>query len=161
VADENENPVVPESLTRQWTFNSAFLWSIAVLAGWLAFELTAEPAVAAAVICCRFGWKDLLAAMRLRRRNADGTCGRSASWFCLASATMKIFFAASVLIAIIAEMVLFIERRRPQPDPNALMPSAIWGPLVLMVGAIPLAALLALIGVVSARIDGMRAAVRR
>jgi hypothetical protein len=148
------------SSRRRPIVNSALLWSVAVLAGWLTFELTAEPAVAAAVICCRFGWNDVLAAIRLRRRDVDGTGGRAASWFCLASATMKIFLAACVLLAIIAEVVLYIEKRRPQPNPNALMPSAIWGPLFLVAWAIPPATVLALTGVISARIHRVRAGQR-
>jgi hypothetical protein len=134
----------------------ALVWSIVALAGWLAFDLTAEPAVAAAILCGRFGWDDLLTAIWLRRRDPDRARGRTCAWFCLASGTMKVFFSACVLTALIAEVVTFIEARQPQPNPNAPMPEAIWGPLLLMAGATPLIALLALTGAISARIHGVR-----
>jgi hypothetical protein len=68
---------------------------------------------------------------------------------------MKVFLSACALTALIAEVVVFIERHRPQPNPNALIPDAIWGSLVLMAGAMPLAALLALVGILSARLHGV------
>jgi hypothetical protein len=151
-----DGPVTPEPSAQRRAWNLALVWSIVGLAGWLAFDLTAEPAVAAAILCGRFGWDDLLTAIWLRRRDPDRARGRTCSWFCLASGTMKIFFSACVLTALIAEVVTFIEARQPQPNPNALMPEAIWGPLLLMAGATPLVALLGLTGVFSARIHGVR-----
>jgi hypothetical protein len=151
-----DSRVAPEHSAHKRAWNSAFLWSIAALAGWLAFDLTAEPAVAAAVLCCRFGWNDLPTAVRLRLCDPDRARGRAFSWFYLASATMKVFLSACALTALIAEVVVFIERHRPQPNPNALMPDAIWGPLLLMAVAMPLAALLALVGILSAHIHGVQ-----
>jgi hypothetical protein len=151
-----DGPVTPEPSAQKGAWNSALVWSIAALAGWLAFDLTAEPAIAAAVLCGRFGWNDLLTALRLRRCDPDRARGCAYSWFYLASGTMKVFLSACALTALIAEVVVFIERRRPQPDPNALMPDAIWGPLLLMAVAMPLAALLALVGILSARIHGVQ-----
>jgi hypothetical protein len=149
-------PVAPEVSAHKRAGNSALFWSITALAGWLAFDLSAEPAVAAAVLCCRFGWNDLLTAVRLRRCDPDRARGRAISWFYLASGTMKVSLSACAVTALIAEVVVFIERRRPQPNPNALMPDAIWGSLLLMAIAMPLAALLALVGIISARIHGVQ-----
>ena len=76
---------VDEPFLPQPGWNRALVWSTLALVAWVGFELTAQPAVVAAVVCSRCGWKDLLTALWLRRRDPHRGRGRACSWFCLSA----------------------------------------------------------------------------
>ena len=66
-------------------WNRALVWSTLALVAWVGFELTAQPAVVAAVFCSKVGWNDFLTAVWLRRRDPHPGRGRACSWFCLSA----------------------------------------------------------------------------
>lgn len=137
-------------------WNRALVWSTLGLFGWLAFELTAQPALVAAILCTRFGWNDLLTAVWLRRHDPIKGRARACSWFCLASGVMKMVLSAFGLAMIISTVMAIVEGGKPRQNPNPQFPEAFWGPAIMMTAGTPVLALLALIGCVSARMNRIR-----
>jgi hypothetical protein len=77
-------------------------WPALLLAGWLLYEATAQPGLAAAVTCAKFGWADFQAARWLLRVDPDRRRGRACFWFYLAFGLWKVaVLATAVTIAIL------------------------------------------------------------
>ena len=148
---ENSETTVEDPFVPQSAWNRALVWSTLALVAWLGFELTAQPAVVAAVVCSKFGWNDLLTALWLRRRDPHRGRGRACSWFCLSAGVTKMVIAAFTLTMVISAVLISIEGVKPQANPNAPFPVVVWGPGILMAVGLPILALLAFVGCVSAR----------
>jgi hypothetical protein len=123
-------------------------WSLFILLALIAFELTAQPAVSAVVLCCKFGWNDLRTGVWLRRRDPWPARGRACSWFCFAWALAKIALAAFVSAEVVFVLIHVIERNGPAPvnPPNSFI-----GVALLLLIAMPVAAFFAAVGCVVAR----------
>ncbi len=88
---------------------SRLAWSIFGLLALLVFELTADPALAACVLSTKFGWKNVLTANWLRKRDPARGRGLACFWFELMIGALKILigtFASSV--AIVATFVVWL-----------------------------------------------------
>ncbi len=76
-------------------------WPVLLLAGWLLYELTAEPGLAAAVGCAKFGWADLRAACWLRRVDPDRRRGSTCFWCYLTFALWKVAVMATLAMILL------------------------------------------------------------
>jgi len=140
------DPFLPRSI-----WNRALVWSMLGLIAWLGFELTAQPAVVAAVVCSKCGWNDLLTAVWLRRRDPHRGRGRACSWFCLSAGVTKMVISAFAMTMLISTVMVFTAGVQARPNPNPQFPDAFWGPLILMTAGAPVLSLLAFVGCLSAR----------
>jgi hypothetical protein len=132
-------------------WNPAIVWSGLGFIGWLAFELTAQPALVAVIVCSRFGWDDILTAFWLRRHDPHRGRGRTCFWFCLASAVLKMILTACAMAMLFAAVMDLLGGHKPQQNGNPQFPKAFFGPLYVMAAGIPLLGICAGIGCVSAR----------
>jgi hypothetical protein len=73
-------------------------WTVLLVFGWLLYEATAQPGLAAAITCAKFGWADFQAARWLRRVDPDRGRGRACFWFYLAFGLWKIAVLATVMM---------------------------------------------------------------
>ena len=73
-------------------------WLVVAALAFLAFELTANPALALALGCLKFGWNDFRTAHRLRRIDPDRQRGRVCARFYRAWGLWKISIVATVLM---------------------------------------------------------------
>src|SRR5437763_14614346 len=87
-----------EQAPRSWGVHVS--WSAFFLLGWLLYECTSQPGLAAAVTCAKFGWSDWRAGWWLRRVDPDERRGRTCFWFYLAYGLWK--------VAVMASLVLFV-----------------------------------------------------
>ncbi|MSR57973.1 MAG: hypothetical protein EXS05_09895 [Planctomycetaceae bacterium] len=132
-----------------------FLWLAFAVVAFVAFELTAEPAVSVVVMCCKFGWNDVLTAFWLRRNDPWRGRGRACFWFCLASAATKVVLTAFVLIM----LVVYILHAALGPRPGngaADAPATFIAASVVLMSGMPLVTLFGVIGCLSARKHGVR-----
>lgn len=128
-------------------------WSLFILLAFLAFELTAQPAVSAVVLCCKVGWSDLRTGLWLRRRDPWPARGRACSWFCFAWGLAKISVVAIVSGMAIFVLVHAMEGNGPAP---VKPPHSLIGVMLLLLTAIPVAAFLAAAGCIVARSHRIR-----
>jgi hypothetical protein len=153
---DSPEETIEETLLPRWVWNKALGWSTLALIAWLAFELTAQPAVVAAVVCSKCGWNDLLTALWLRRRDPHRGRSRACAWFCLSSGVTKMVISAFAMTMLISTVLAFMEAGKPRPNANPHFPVVFWGPLILMTAGAPVLALLAFCGIVSARCNRVR-----
>jgi len=132
-----------------WT--GALIWSALGLVGWLVLELTAQPALGAAIVCSRFGWKDLRTALWLRRADPHRARRNACFWFCLSLGMQRILLAAFGL----AMLIVAVQGVGPNPNAGDDLPAAFYGVGVLMLLGAPSLTVFALIGYVTARRGGI------
>ena len=72
------------------------LWALLLIVAWLVFELTAQPALAVAAVCVKFGWEDFRTARWLRRSDPDRLRGRACFWLYVASGLWKTAITGTV-----------------------------------------------------------------
>lgn len=92
-------------------------WSALLVAGWTLYELTTQPALAAVVVCLKFGWEDFRTAIWLRR--VDPYRPRAKACFALyvASGLWKTAVTASIMLfAIVVVTAIAPERAGPRPQ---------------------------------------------
>jgi hypothetical protein len=97
----------------------ALTWPLVLTAGWLIYEVTAQPNLGAVFVCAKFGWNDFRTAFWLRRHDSDSGRGWACFWFYLSSALWKIAITAVLVILLVA--FLSAGPQQPQPRP-ALVP---------------------------------------
>jgi hypothetical protein len=92
-------------------------WPALVLAGWLLYEVTADPGLASAVACAKFGWADLRAACWLRRVDPDRRRGMTCFWCYLTFGLWKVAVMAT-LTMILLGFFGAVFAGRPPPGNN-------------------------------------------
>ncbi len=95
---EDTREVGKEEAERSPWLASSLLWPMLIGAGWLVYELTAQPGLAAPVACAKFGWNDAATAWWLRRTDPYRRRGRIHSWLYLSSGLWKVAITATVLM---------------------------------------------------------------
>lgn len=118
-----------EGRTARW--HSPLTWSALIVAGWTLYELTTQPALAAVVICLKFGWEDFRTAFWLRR--SDPYQARAKACFALyvASGLWKTAITATIMFFAIAVATAITERAGPRPQPGKVdVPLTFIGSLV-------------------------------
>ncbi len=83
-------------------------WATLAMAGLLVFEFTREPALAAAVICAKFGWNDLRTAFWIRRVDPRPERGRTCFWFFLAAGLWRIVVSALIALVIVLFLAIIV-----------------------------------------------------
>jgi hypothetical protein len=146
-----DDPFLPHS-----AWNRALVWSMLGLVAWAGFELTAQPAVVAAVVCSKVGWNDLLTAVWLRRRDPHRGRGRACSWFCLSAGVTKMVISSFAMTILLSTVLAVMEGGKPRQNANPQFPVVLTGPLILMAAGAPVLALLAFLGCLSARWNRVR-----
>jgi len=82
----------------QWAFH---VWSwITLLVLFVALELWVDPLLASFVVCLKLGWRDVWAAIQLRR-HCDPALARAMSLYCLAQACFKVALGSMFLVAVV------------------------------------------------------------
>jgi hypothetical protein len=102
----------PEWSPVRWAFH---VWSwIALVALFIVLEVFVDPLTASLVLCLKLGWRDLLAAARLRG-HPDARIAHSLGWYCLAQACYKVALAgvAVAWIVVACEAALGVP---PRPE---------------------------------------------
>jgi hypothetical protein len=97
-----------------------FAWPFLLALAWLLYELTAQPHLAAVVVCIKFGWNDMRAAVWLRRTDPERRRGRACFWIYLASGLWKIAMTAVLTMFACAFLI-----KPPAPQPQAVMPDSL------------------------------------
>src|SRR5262249_1758646 len=98
-------------------------WSALLLAGWLVYEITAQPALAGVTICLKFGWNDFLTGRWLRRTDPDRRRGLTCFWLYTSSGLWKISVAGAGIEYAGALVDLLFNRQAGLPAGNGLAPS--------------------------------------
>jgi hypothetical protein len=93
-------------------------WPVLVLAGWLLYECTAEPGLAAAVACAKFGWADLQAAWWLRRVDPDRRRGTTCFWCYLTFGLWKVAVMATLTMILLGFLAALLDGGRRPPAAN-------------------------------------------
>lgn len=134
-----------ETPARGWS--ERVTWGAMLPLGWLIYEVTARPSFAIVVACARFGWNDFVTAHWLLRTDPDRGRGRTCFWFYLASGLWKITVAAFVITGTILIVTLTLNGNPPRGLVDVGITAAV---------GISLLAIIPLIGVINARISGVK-----
>jgi hypothetical protein len=97
-----------ENTGRSWSPHLS--WPMLVFAGWLVYEFTAQPALAAAVACAKFGWADLRTACWLRRVDPDRLRGQTCFWCYLTYGLWKVAVMATATMVSLSFLGVILER---------------------------------------------------
>lgn len=134
---------------------SQIVWPIFALLALLAFELTADAALACLVLSTKFGWQNALTAIWLRRRDPHRARGLACCWFELVIGAAKILFGTFALsTTIVAACVIWFANNKGVRVPawvDQLLTAWFSGAFKVMGGAMIATALLGCAGCVYAR----------
>lgn len=75
-------------------------WTALLLVGWLIYEFTAQPGLAAFAVCTKLTWNDFATARWLSRVDYNWRRARMCFWFYLAFGLWKMAVAGGALIAL-------------------------------------------------------------
>jgi hypothetical protein len=109
---------------RGWFDRLHLSWPMLLLAGWLMYEFTAQPGLAALVACAKFGWSDVRTAFWLRRVDPDRPRGQTCFWAYLAFSLWKVAMMATITMIAIGFFSVILEhiQRQPPANPNDVSP---------------------------------------
>ncbi len=110
-----------EAPTRPWHIHIS--WYAVILAGVLLYEMTAQPGLAAAVTCSKFGWRDWRVALWLRRVDPDWKRGRTCFWFYLSFGLWKVALLATLMMMLL--LLAMSPGCRVLPGGNKLSPAIV------------------------------------
>lgn len=96
-------------------------WSVLFAAGWLIYEITAQPNLGAVIVCAKFGWTDFRAALWLRRIDPNRPRARACFWLYLASGLWKIAMTATLTIFAFAFLAASLRPAQPPVQARAIM----------------------------------------
>jgi hypothetical protein len=103
---------------------------VVLLAGWLLYELTAEPALAVALACGKFGWSDARSAFWLRRVDPDRRRGAACFWWYLTFGLWKVALTATLTMILLGYVSLALGGGAAPPPPRQA-PSPVLGGALL------------------------------
>ena len=81
--------------------------------GWIIYEVTHNPAMAAMAMCLKFGWEDFRTARWLWRTDPDRNRGRACYWLYLASGLWQtaVIGVAMVLLTVALDQVIQVQQQ--------------------------------------------------
>jgi hypothetical protein len=137
--------------------SSRLAWPLVLVAGFLLFEFTADPALGILMGCLKFGWDELRFSRRLRREDPESVRGRVCARFYEAFALWRVSLVALgvMFLAILVHGALHDRARPPgQPAPEEPPREFITASLILVVGfgAAALSSMLAVIAALRHRV---------
>jgi hypothetical protein len=103
-------PLGEDRPRRRWRFPFGWLGLLAL--GWVLYETTHQPALAAVAVCLKFGWEDFAVARWLYRVDPDVARARASSWLYFAWGLWK---TASVAFLMSVGFALVVPRVAPAP----------------------------------------------
>lgn len=107
---------------RGWFDRLHLSWPMLFVAGWLLYEFTAQPGLAALVACAKFGWADVRTAFWLRRVDPDRRRGETCFWSYLTYGLWKVAILATLSILGIGMLHdCFVHLRAPQAGHDSLL----------------------------------------
>ena len=119
--DEPMQPETHFSDERQWPYedlSGAIVWSLVIAAGFLIFEVTAEPALSVPVVGAKFAWDDFLTAWWFRKADPSRPRGRIHCWVYIALGLVKMALTAAVmLVPILALLIIFSQPNQAGKSP--------------------------------------------
>jgi hypothetical protein len=101
-----------------WFARLHLSWPMLLLAGWLLYEFTAQPGLAALIACAKFGWPDVRTALWLRRVDPDRRRGQTCYWCYLSFGMWKITMMSTVtmILLVIVNVIRVCALGRPGGD---------------------------------------------
>jgi hypothetical protein len=103
---------------RGWFGRLHLSWPMLFLAGWLLYEFTAEPGLAALVACAKFGWADVRTAFWLRRVDPDRSRGQTCFWGYLTYGLWKVAIMAMLTMIVLGLLNVMVARAAGQARAN-------------------------------------------
>ena len=103
---------------RGWFGRLHLGWPMLFLAGWLLYEFTAQPGLAALVACAKFGWADVRTAFWLRRVDPDRSRGQTCFWCYLSYGLWKVAIMATLTMIVLGLLNVIVERAAGQAQAN-------------------------------------------
>ena len=88
---------------------------VLLVVGWIIYEVTHQPAVAAMAMCMKFGWEDFRTARWLLRTDPSRSRGRTCAWLYIASGLWQaaVIGLAMVLLSVALDQVIQANRQGP------------------------------------------------
>jgi hypothetical protein len=126
-----------------------------LLAGWLLYEFTAQPGLAALVACAKFGWPDVRTADWLRRIDPDRRRGQTCFWCYLSFGMWKITVMSTVTMILLLIVNVIRVCALGQPGGNIIVPM-ILGSISAAVIGVGLLCLTTYVALWMARRNGIR-----
>lgn len=126
------------------------------LAGWLLYEFTAQPGLAALVACAKFGMNEVHTAFWLRRVDPDRGRGQTCFWAYLTYGLWKVAIMATLTMIAIGFVGALFNRAPRQPQPNNGFSPVLGGALAAATAGFGLSFPTSYIALWSARRNGVR-----
>jgi hypothetical protein len=117
---------------RGWFGRLHLSWPMLFLAGWLLYEFTAQPGLAALVACAKFGWVDVRTALWLRRVDPDRGRGQTCFWAYLTYGLWKVAVMATLMMIALGMFGVVFDRAARQPQANNGISPVFGGALAAM-----------------------------
>ena len=117
---------------RGWFGRLHLSWPMLFLAGWLLYEFTAQPGLAALVACAKFGWSDMRTGVWLRRVDPDRYRGQTCFWAYLTYGLWKIAVMATLTMIVLGVLGVLFDRAARQPQANNGFSPVLGGALAAM-----------------------------
>jgi hypothetical protein len=105
---------------RRWSH--LLQWPVLLTVTWVLYELTAQPALATFVICCKFGWNDFQTARWLRRIDPERGRGWACFWIHLAWGLLKIMLTGLCMLIGLFVVAVFTRLPRGAPGGPGFLP---------------------------------------
>jgi hypothetical protein len=145
-----------ESESRGWFGRLHLSWPMLLLAGWLLYEFTAQPGLAALVACAKFGWADARTAFWLRRVDPDRPRGRTCFWCYLTFGLWKVVVMAMLTMIVLGCVAIILECILQKPVGNNDLVALFQGSIAAAVIGVGLLCLTCYIALWIARRNGVR-----
>jgi hypothetical protein len=112
----------PEMLDSPPQRGSLVTLPLLFVAGWIIYEVTHNPGMAAMAMCLKFGWEDFRTARWLNRSDPDRERGRACSWLYIASGLWQVAIigVAMVVITIALDELIQLGQQKPADMLNLL-----------------------------------------
>jgi hypothetical protein len=141
---------------RGWFGRLHLSWPMLFLAGWLLYEFTSQPGLAALVACAKFGWADMRTAFWLRRVDPDRLRGQTCFWAYLTYGLWKIAIMATLTMIVLGFVNVLIAQMARQPQANNGFSPVLGGALAAAMVGFGLSFPTTYIALWSARRNGVR-----
>jgi hypothetical protein len=105
--EERENNAAEQP---SWFGRWHLSWPMLFLAGWLLYEFTAQPGLAALVACAKFGWSEVCTAFWLRRVDPDRWRGQTCFWAYLTYGLWKVAVMATLTMILLGFLSVLLDR---------------------------------------------------
>ncbi|VTS08926.1 hypothetical protein [Tuwongella immobilis] len=106
-----------DGTTPQSSWVSWLTMPLLLLLGWVVYEVTMLPGLAALFMCLKFGWADFRTAFWLRRTDPNKPRGRACFWMYLTSGVWKVAIMGFVMAMLVAILYAVQQKNRPLGQP--------------------------------------------